>query len=309
MSFLFSLGSGPGSGLSSFNLPFGLCEFFPFEDEETLSIVSTGPSWAVAAVDKKNHRVVLIISRQGDIRWATLGNKHFKGPRDVAYHEKLQCLVVSDSQLHRLVFISPYNGEALGFFSGTGSDAIDSPHGVGVLSGSGCVVVADCPKDRISILEVAKEGSYKVVRHIGNGRGNGPQQFHNPHCVAVLDHDVIAVTDYRNHRVVLVTGEGEFLRTLLEQDGLLKFPVGICPTPMGIAVVDSNHHRVVLVDTTTGDIKGVLGMGPGSSVNELNFPAGVHYLTRAQMLVVSDHNNHRLSFMALEKNWPHICFV
>ena len=56
----------------------------------------------------------------------------------------------------------------------------------------------------------------KFVRSFGT-QGNGKGQFQYPYDIAFDDANNLYVTDYSNHRVQVLTTEGQFLRTFSQK--------------------------------------------------------------------------------------------
>jgi DNA-binding beta-propeller fold protein YncE len=119
--------------------------------------------------------------------------------------------------------------------------------------------------------------------------------------VLVGDKKTLAITD-RNHRVVIVTTEGTFLRQIgsgLSESGPNDFcyPSFVCVLPDGetLVVSDQANHRLQVVKVD-GTFVRQIGNGEGSASNQFKITGGV-CVTPSGTLVVCDYGNNRLQIL------------
>lgn len=162
----------------------------------------------LAVCDRGNNRVLIFdpngqcVNTLGDNR---LGHDVFrKGlvqPAAVCYDQHGR-VVVADYGNHRIVVYGD-DGSVCQEISGNhnahddDSEKFNGPSAVGV-SSKGEIVVADQGHHRIIVFSPA--GNF--LRSFGF-KGHELGRLHNPRGLAVGPHDVIAVADYNNHRIVL----------------------------------------------------------------------------------------------------------
>ena len=172
--------------------------------------------------------------------------------------------LIAEAGLHRLLHVPRQGGEftviagtkAEGLRDGAAGLAhLAQPSGLAALP-DGVVAIADA---EVSALRVLRGGRIETLVGSGLfewGQADGDRdhaRLQHPLGVAALPDSAIAVADTFNSRVA-VWRDGE-LRTIPTADPLAE-PGGLDSLPGGkLIVADTNHHRVVIVDPTTGAVE------------------------------------------------------
>ena len=140
---------------------------------------------------------------------------------------------------------------------GTGNDQFHTPEGLAVDPGpGGHVYVADSGLHRVQVY--SKTGDYIRTFGVTGETGSDNKHFETPIAVAVDrgpdGHVYVADTD--NHRVVVLTKEGGFVRSFGvaqesgNDDNHFHFPCGVAVEPGAdghVYVLDVENHRVVVL--------------------------------------------------------------
>ena len=152
--------------------------------------------------------------------------------------------IVTDDGSHRVLRIDS-NGTtkwATGSY-GSGPDQFSNPDGVCVLS-DGRVVVADHGNNRLQVLDV---DTGAVVGTLARSDG---EAWISLRGIATDAQGLISVAEYGNHRVVVITAEGQVVRTLGSKGsgpGQLDDPVGVAVDGGGsVFVGDYSNNRIVV---------------------------------------------------------------
>ena len=135
-----------------------------------------------------------------------------------------------------------------------------------------------------------KARQYKPVLSFGQ-EGSSFGRFNKPWGVAVNEHDEIAVTDRKNHRVQIFDAGGTLLRSFGcqgDQEGEFNEPCGIVFYNNEIAVVDRNNHRVQVL-SAQGEFLYQFGR-EGNLDHQLNVPLGISIDYEGNFIVVDSHN-------------------
>ena len=170
--------------------------------------------------------------------------------------------------------------------SGEGNHQFKSPMGVCVEPGiDGLVYVADRLNHRVQVL--TKEGQYVRTLGVTEQEGGGNHQLSAPRgvCVEPGPSGLVYVSGMRNHRVQVLTKEGQYVRTLgvTGQHGRgnhqFSTPNVVCvePGPRGrVFVADTMNHRVQVLkkDGTHLRTIGVAGQR-GSGIHQFKAPYAV----------------------------------
>ncbi len=172
-------------------------------------------------------------------------------------------IAVAEAGLHRIVVVPAGGGEpevlagsrAEGLRDGPAGDAhLAQPSGLTLLD-DGAVAFAD---SEVSALRVVRGGRVETLVGAGLfdwGREDGSRataRLQHPLGVAALPGGSIAVADTFNS-LLRVWAEGE-LRTIPLSDPIDE-PGGLDVLPDGrLLIADTNHHRVITVDITTGEV-------------------------------------------------------
>ena len=212
-------------------------------------------------------------------------------------------------------------GSVQGFSNGTGAAAsFHHPAGVAVISPSGDVVVADADNNRIRLvtpLGVVTTLAGSGRRAFADGAGTTASFFGPQGVVVIPSSGVIAVSDYNNNRIRLVTPLGDV--TTLAGSGIgadrgqgafadgtgtsasFFFPNGLALIASSgvIVVADQNNHRIRLV-TPLGGVTTLAGSGSdafadGTGANaSFSSPTGVAVISSSGVIVVADAGNNRI---------------
>ena len=170
------------------------------------------------------------------------------------------------------------------------------PWGVAVFP-DGRIAVAD--GDNHCIRLVTAQGAVTTLAGTdtsGYADGAGAAaKFHHPFGVAVLPNGNIAVTDYSNNCIRIVTPIGTV--TKLAGYPEFNYPSGVAVFPNGdIVVTDTYNHRIRIVkpngvvSTLAGS--GSIGFADGTTTNaKFNYPHGVAIMPNGDV-VVADTLNH-----------------
>ncbi|CAH1772925.1 unnamed protein product, partial [Owenia fusiformis] len=143
-------------------------------------------------------------------------------------------LVVSDTYTKTISHINYQTGEKLHTTSDT--ELFDWPHYIAV-SNNNNVIVSDMGRDCITV--VSRQGK-KLLQYGTIGSEEG--QLHSPHGVC-SDGEHIIVADYWNHRVSLISSDGNFLQHLLTRGDGLAGPMAVTIGHQGnLLVGDMNGH-------------------------------------------------------------------
>lgn len=170
-------------------------------------------------------------------------------------------------------------------------------------------------------LYVSDNINYEVRRYQGlndgvgtvvagrNGRGNGLEQFFNPHFISVDRDYSVYVSDYFNHRVMrwdegaeqgtIVAGghgEGSSSAQMSRAEGVVVDQLG------AVYVTDRQNHRIMR--WSKGSKQGSViigGRGAGSRADQLNFPSGLSFDRNGNLYVV-DWGNHRVQKFTIQQS-------
>ena len=143
-------------------------------------------------------------------------------------------LYVCDSNNHRiqvfdleLQFKRSFGsqGKAAGLFCYPTGIAFDS---------NGQIYIADCMNSRIQCFSPKAESHLYTIQHINLSTPTG----------LLIHDDHIYVTDYHNHRVMVLTIAGEFVTTFGSEH--VKFPEGITVDEDGFLYITSDHSKIVV---------------------------------------------------------------
>lgn len=135
-------------------------------------------------------------------------------------------LVMSEEELHRVVFVDLNDSENTYAFGSRGTEPgqFNLPQGAH-MDPQGRIWVSDTLNDRLQLLTIEGE----VIRIVGEA-GSGPGQFNQPGEVVIDTKGTVYVLDAGNGRVQVLDSEGKFLRQIGEpgmDEGQLNFPIGL----------------------------------------------------------------------------------
>jgi DNA-binding beta-propeller fold protein YncE len=167
-----------------------------------------------------------------------------------------------------------------------------SPGGIAVTKSGERLVVANCVSDQVVILTL----SGKVVRVIGNSRGNGHDQFNRPHGIAVDSTGNIWVADINNNRVRVFTEQGRFVRSVPVAAG----PLAVDFLSNGNAVVLTSFDKVIIFTPDGQRVRSFGGTGTGNGKFNNLYDVKV---SLTDEIFVADSANHRVQVLAADGTW------
>ena len=186
------------------------------------------------------YNLLLKITRDGSIKTVGRhgnGNSEFDFPNGLQISQQNE-LYVCDSNNHRVqVFDLDLNFKRTFGRKGSGKEQLSSPTDVDFDS-SGCIYVVDSWNNRIQVFTPNEQH----IRAIGNQR-SGSTKLKQPVGIRVHN-DHVYVTDYDNHRVLVMSLQGEVI-TILGK-GHLKKPEGIAINQDGFVYVTSQNSKIVV---------------------------------------------------------------
>jgi hypothetical protein len=211
-------------------------------------------------------------------------------------------LWIADTHEHRVLVCSP-DGAVLGSFGGYGRAPGQFIYPTDVLmlddadSGHCSVVVSEYGgNDRLQWLDVAigQEGiAAAPVRTVGS-QGSGPGKFLRPQSMSTMPDGAIAVADACNHRIVVLSRDGEWRGTIGSpgrERGQLSYPYGVLATASGdVLVAEFGNNRIQCLDAAGRGVW-VRG-GGGRDIGRLVAPWAI--VGDAAAPVVVDAGNCRL---------------
>jgi hypothetical protein len=150
--------------------------------------------------------------------------------------------------------------------------------------------------DRLQWLDVAigQEGiAAAPVRTVGS-QGSGPGKFLRPQSMSTMPDGAIAVADACNHRIVVLSRDGEWRGTIGSpgrERGQLSYPYGVLATASGdVLVAEFGNNRIQCLDAAGRGVW-VRG-GGGRDIGRLVAPWAI--VGDAAAPVVVDAGNCRL---------------
>ena len=159
---------------------------------------------------------------------------------------------------------------------GTGAGQLSNPSGLA--TSDGLLLVANYSNNCVDIF---REDS-TFVRRIGQG------QLSYPLDVAVHANGQVYVADNGNHRVTVLTQDGQLVRTFGSRGngaGQFMYPHGIAVSPDGQVYVSDYSNGRVQVFTADGTYIRAFGQG------QLNRPIGLTFTTQGNVVVASCGNS------------------
>jgi len=171
-------------------------------------------------------------------------------------------LWIADTHEHRVLVCAP-DGTELGSFGGYGRGAGEFVYPTDVLllddaDPSRCTVVVSeyGGNDRLQWFDVSiGEGAplqVQPVRAVGT-QGSGIMQFLRPQSMSRMPDGSIAVADACNHRIVLLSQDGQWQRSVGEPGkdlGQLSYPYGVLASASGeLLVAEFGNNRIQCIDT------------------------------------------------------------
>ena len=194
---------------------------------------------------------------------------------------------------------SPFTVEVMPRQAGQRFKGLSHPCGV-TINKEGLLMVVD--RNKCSIITYDPTNG-KKTQSFGR-KGSGQVQFSNPVGVAMTLDGRIVVADQDNHRIQVVTAEGEFIAEVGSKgDQTLEFDLPVCVAahPNGkLFVIEKENDRVQVLndDLSFSHSFGGYGEQPG----EMNFPLGV-VIDSHGMIYVTDYGNSRVQKFPPEGNF------
>uniref|UniRef100_A0A7S1M7U6 Uncharacterized protein n=1 Tax=Neobodo designis TaxID=312471 RepID=A0A7S1M7U6_NEODS len=145
------------------------------------------------------------------------------------------------------------------------------------------------------------EGDEDALAAFKRSHTSTPATFRFPTGLTCLPNGLLAVCSDET-RITIINQHG-FVIKRHSNIGGLRFPRGL--TALGgplLSIADGAHHRILIVDYTTGRVVRELGrLGvPGDGLNDFNCPSGTSLVPgHADILAVCDQMNHRVKLV----NW------
>jgi len=161
---------------------------------------------------------------------------------------------------------------------GNGPGQFNNPRGVVLDPQTGHLVVSEFNNHRIQV--IGDDGSH--IRFIGNGKGQQDGQFRYPWGLALSNEGDLFVCDHNNQRIERFKMEtGEWIGKFAVQSN----PRCIALGPTGDELfVSLNSHKIGKY-SMDGELIGWIGSGNGSADGQLNYPTGLAFNSRGDVLV------------------------
>ncbi len=152
---------------------------------------------------------------------------------------------------------------------------------VGVCADDDVVVVSEAGAHRITVF---KRSDGALLRRFGS-KGSGDGQLFWPYGLCFMSgHRHVAVADYWNHRVSVISVEGEFIRHV--GVGKLSYPHGVACSAFDELVVADYGNRRVVVFSASGKLKTI---GSGRTIGSSRPFSGV--AIHGGTIFAQDYNN------------------
>ncbi|CAF1991188.1 unnamed protein product [Rotaria magnacalcarata] len=285
---------GWGNATNSLITPFGLC----IDDDDDQTVV---------VADYRNHRIMQW--KKGDTMNGQVvaggngsgnGFDQLNNPTDVLIDKETDSLIICARGSRRVVRWHRRSGTT------QGEILIDDIDCFGLtMDDQRYLYVSNYVKHEVRRYQLGDRNGTLVAG--GNGKGNGFEQFNEPHYLFVDRQQNVYVSDNENHRVmkwnkgakegiVIAGGHGY-------GDGLahLYYPNGLFVDTLGtLYVADHGNHRVMR--WTQGAKQGTVivgGNGKGEGANQFNGLISLSF-DRHGNLYVADENNNRVQRFSLQ---------
>ena len=110
--------------------------------------------------------------------------------------------------------------------------------------GENGMIVSDCDANAVYAFTLRGEDEYTCQWMYGGKKGRGPGMLHGPFGVATDSQGRVLIADSLNHRVLLLSPEGEMLKELLtKEDGMFR-PTSISMRGETLAVGTDTHIHI-----------------------------------------------------------------
>jgi len=197
-------------------------------------------------------------------------------------------LWVPDTHYHRIIVYSP-GGRLLQMFGsdGAGDGQFVYPTDI-AFEGDRVFVSEYGGNDRVQVFDHRWHKLYQFGRF-----GNGDGEFSRPQAM-VIDRGFVYITDACNHRIVVFTIEGKWVRAMGSAGsdlGQFRFPYGLAEDRDGhLIVCEFGNNRVQMIDKESGRGLKIWG-SPGREPGQFAYPWGVAVDKRGRVVAVDAGNN------------------
>lgn len=272
---------------------------FEAEDLYKPNDVAAHPNGNLYVVDTLNHRIKIFNS---EFRFMSSfgepGTKEgaFKKPSAVAVGSG--GLIYVADMLNNRIQVFEDSGKFVRSWGTYGKDEgqLANPLGLDVDSRNRVYVVD--MNHRVSVFD-----AQGALIDTWGGPGSRPGEFSIPNDVAWdAEARQLYVADSGNHRIQVLSEEGEFLEAFSKIDGLrggLVDPSGIALRGGAVYVSDAGRDCLVVLDKARGHLLKVFGK-EGSGIGSFSEPRGIG-LDRGSHIFVADRHNHRIQ--VIEEQW------
>ncbi|OXU27227.1 hypothetical protein TSAR_011409, partial [Trichomalopsis sarcophagae] len=247
----------------------------------------------IVVADRSNNRIQ-IFRQNGSLlrRFGQHGNGpvEFNRPAGVAVDGRRR-IIVADKDNHRIQVLT-IEGHYLMSFGERGHRCGQFNYPWDVAVNSDCqIAVSDTRNHRVQLFSA--EGVF--LRKYGfETTPNVWKHFDSPRGVAFDPEGNLVVTDFNNHRIVMVEPDYLNVRVVIPEshNGVKQFlrPQGLVIDDEGNYIIsDSRHHRIQIFNSA-GELKWTYGKY-GTGIYELDRPAGIALSPDGRIVVVDFGNN------------------
>ena len=198
-------------------------------------------------------------------------------------------IYVPDTHYQRVIVYAPDGTELRRWGrQGTGPGEFIFPTDVAFDSRGRVFVSEYGDHDRIQVFDDAGNYLYEF-----GSFGHGDGEFSRPQSMVIRD-DLVYVTDACNHRIVVFTTDGKWVRNIGgvgTAAGRFRFPYGLTTDRDGrLIVCEFGNNRVQRIDPQTGASLGVWGRA-GRAPGELAYPWAVAVGREGDVAIIDAGNN------------------
>jgi DNA-binding beta-propeller fold protein YncE len=198
-------------------------------------------------------------------------------------------LYVPDTHYHRILVYTP-DGKELRRWGSNGTEPGQFIYPTDIaFDSAGRIFVSEYgDHDRIQVFDAQAHFLFQFGEF---GQHDG--QFSRPQSM-VIDKDLLYVTDACNHRIVVFTTDGKFVRnigTAGSEPGQFRFPYGLDDDGQGnLLVTEFGNNRVQKISKSTGRSLWTWGT-TGRAEGELAYPWAAVVNNRHRVVIVDSGNN------------------
>ena len=178
---------------------------------------------------------------------------------------------------------------------------ISTHRGLGgiAVNGSGTLIAVVAASEHCvyiySVDETGEESAGAVTAGTPGIHGSSAEQLNRPRFCCFVHRngvDTLLICDFGNDRIVEVTADGKFLRSLALSVGRRPWGVAYCRTHDVIALSLHWDHTVVMLAYESGAVKRKVTSGHGDGL--LYYPNGVVFTENGRYLLVADWGHSRV---------------